>query len=319
MSDTPQIVNITDIDLTDTRYRVSLTPKGTRALAASIKSAGLLSPPLLRKIDGRYIVISGRSRIKALALNEVSKVPAMVVTDQTSELACCLKAISSEAFQRPLGPAEVISGIKLLLHHTNTADIAAGSIQTFHSNLSEPFVRDMNKISNLPDPALELIHNGMISIKTARRLTEFSDTVQNLFLNLFSKIKASSNKQLEIITHLFEIAARDKIQIENLFCEPAIMSLLSDGETPPGVKADRLRAHLQEKRFPTLSETRARIQGMIEKLKLGPGIKLLAPDNFESPDYTLSFTARNPEQFETRLKKIQSAVHQDGFKHIFTP
>lgn len=318
MSETFVKVRITDIDSDDKLFRVSLTPKDTRALAESIKNTGLIAPPLLRPADNDgYIIVSGISRIQALIMNHDTEVQAVVLPSHTSDLECAMKAISSEAFQRPLSQAEIVLGIKILSAFTDIENISTISKAVFNTHFSPTFVKDMEKISRLPNPALELLQAGQLSVKSARRLTEFSETVQKRFISLFSELKASSSKQLEIITHMFEISARDKTGLVQVFSNPFISTLVADEQKPPGVKADTLRTYLYEMRYPSLSETRKKVQQHLANLKLGPGIKFSLPENFESTRYTVSITAETPREFETCISKISRAAGQDDFKQIF--
>jgi ParB family transcriptional regulator, chromosome partitioning protein len=55
-----------------------LDEEKTKGLAESIKRVGLLSPILVRKIDGHYILVAGRHRIAACELLGGASIPAYI-------------------------------------------------------------------------------------------------------------------------------------------------------------------------------------------------------------------------------------------------
>jgi len=50
---------------------------------------------------------------------------------------------------------------------------------------------------------------------------------------------------------------------------------------------------------------------------LGNKIRLLAPDNFESPNYLISFTAKNYKEFKTNVKILNNVLENKKFKEVF--
>jgi hypothetical protein len=69
MSDRLCEINLSDIDLTDERYKISFSDNDIIFPAQSIKEAGLICPPLVRPVNNKFIIISGFNRIKAQVYN----------------------------------------------------------------------------------------------------------------------------------------------------------------------------------------------------------------------------------------------------------
>lgn len=320
-------INITDIDLTDERYKISLSEKDIRFLAQSIKETGLICPPIVRPLNNKFIIISGFNRIRALIYqnrahnnrdkNSENKIVVYETNPDVTDYQCLLQSIISLAFKRLLTNAELIICTKRLQRFLDKEDIAKKSSAIFNTDLSVRFVEDLLTIGGLPDPGLKLIHKGNLSFKSAKRISFFEKDTIKIFLDIFSKIRASNNKQLEIILFIMEIAARDAIKPENIFKNPDIQDILFDDKKEPGLKTTLLRACLFEQRFPTVFKMRQRVMEKITSLKFGNNIKFLPPENLDSQNYFISFTARTYKEFLLNVENLNAGLENKDLKEIF--
>ncbi|MCK5347757.1 MAG: ParB N-terminal domain-containing protein [Desulfobacula sp.] len=319
MSDLLCKINIGDIDLTDERYKLSFSQDDITFLAQSIRQSGLTYPPVVRPVNNKYIIICGFNRVKAVVQNNETTILAYKTKPEISDYQCLLKSITALAFKRPLTHAQLIISTRRLHQFLDKEQIAQKSPGIFNMELNARFVRDLLNISSLPDPALELIHLGSLSFKSAKRIASFEREVIKNFLNIFSKIKASNNKQLEIILHIMEITARDAIKPERFFKNQNIQDILFDENREPGLKTKDLRAWLFEQRFPTIFKTRQMTRKKITSIKLGNNIKFLPPQNLESQNVSISFTAKNYSEFEASVQNLHAAIGNKELKEIFNP
>jgi len=310
-------INIGDIDLTDERYKISFSQKDINFLAHSIRQAGLIIPPIVRPLNNKFIIISGFNRIRAFIYNNETKIDAFQTKVDITDYQCLIKSIAAFAFQQPLTHAELILSTRRLHQFLDKKEIAEKSSAIFNIELNTRFIEDLVAIGGLSDPALELIHSGNLSFKAAKRLVLYEKETIKTFTNIFSKIKASSNKQLEIILHIMEIAARDSIKPIDLYANKEIQAILFDENKEPGVKTNQLRAWLFEQRFPTIFKTHQKVLEKITAIKLGNKIKFLPPQNFESQNYSISFTAKNYNEFVTNIQSLNTALENKKLKKIF--
>ena len=316
MSDQLCKINICDIDITDERYKISFSQDDITFLAQSIRLSGLTCPPVVRPVNNKYIIISGFNRVRAAVHNNETKTLVYKTKPEISDYQCLLKSITALAFKRPLTHAQLIISTRRLHQFLDKEQIAKKSSAIFSLKLNARFVGDLLNISSLPDPALELIHLGHLSFKSAKRIAFFEKEVIKNFLNIFSKIKASNNKQLEIILHIMEITARDAIKPEIFFKNQELRDILFDENKSPGIKTDDLRAWLFERRFPTIFKTREMVQKKILSIKLGSKIKFLPSQNFEGQDYFISFTAKNYNEFAANVRNLKNALENKELKEI---
>ena len=324
MSDCLCEINISDINLTDERYKISFSDKDICFLARSFKETGLIYPPIVRPVNNTFIIVSGFNRIRAhIHNNQVhdneTKIVVYKTKPDTTDYQCLLKSIASLAFQKQLTIAELIICTRRLYQFLDKQQIAEKSPAIFNTELAESFVGDLLTIGGLSDTAMELIHTGNLSFKSAKRISLFEKESIKVFLDVFSKIHASQSKQLEIILYIMEIAARDLIKPKALLKNQEIQDILSDEKKEPGLKTEDLRAYLFEHRFPTVLKYRQMVREKITSIKFGNRIKISPPENFDSQTYSISFTAKNYKEFFANVQTLNAGLENKELKEIFNP
>ena len=96
-------IPVSEIDLSDTGFRVTGPDHDVEHLAASILKYGLLAPPLVMSRQDKYIVVSGFRRIKAALHAGLSQVTCRVMP-QGDPFGAALAAVTENSFSRPLAP-----------------------------------------------------------------------------------------------------------------------------------------------------------------------------------------------------------------------
>ncbi len=308
MFDTLCEINISDIDLKDERYKITFGSEDITLLAQSIKKMGLITPPVVRPMkNNKYIIISGFNRIRALCHNKGHKVAVYLSQTEADDYQCLLAAIASLAFKRPLTLVETITGIQRLSEFLKPEEMVKISTFVFNAHLNQGFIDDLLNIASLPSPALELIHTNYLSIKSAKKISNLDKESILFFLDIFSKIKASTSIQLELIQNILEIASRDGIHPKSVFKEMEFPNPIDDETSETVLRTHRFRTLVFERRYPTLSRTRQCIQNKIDSIKLPGTIKFTPPENFESLKYSLSFTVKNHDEFNKAIQHLTIA------------
>ncbi|MBU0972724.1 MAG: ParB N-terminal domain-containing protein [Proteobacteria bacterium] len=307
---------LNNIDLTDTRYRISRQEGDITALALSIQQTGLTSPPLVRPLGNSYIVVAGFKRINALVHNKFTGQVVCQINPRASEADSAVSAVSDNAFQRQLTPAELIQSVLLLGRFMEPDQIAQKSLAIFNSHLNPGYIKDLQKIGTLPQQALELLDDGRLSIASAKKISGYDPGLAQCFVSLFSAVKASSSKQMEIITHFFEIAARENTRPVDLYRESKIQAILVHDSKDLGLKCNLLRSYLTQRRFPLLEKKRREIQKNIHALKLTSGMRLMVPESFESMIYSLCFDFKNKTQFQEQISFLRQISQNPALEEI---
>jgi len=115
-----------------------------------------------------------------------------------------------------------------------------------------------------------------------------------------------------------EIAARDGIKPRDLFNNQEIQKILFDKNKEPGLKTRDLRAYLFKQRFPTIFKTNQMVREKIASIKLGNKIKFIPPENFEDQNYSISFTAKNYNEFKANTHLLTAALENKAIEEIFS-
>jgi len=295
------------------------------SLALSIEQTGLKVPPLVCRLQSeeKCLIVNGFKRIAAMAKIGIETIPCQVISD-ASEADYALCSVSENAFQRELTPGELIRAIEVLGRVMDIQAIADQAMAIFNTQLNAGYIKVLSRIHSLGSRALALLDSGWLSIKAAKKIISLDKESIDCFLRLFSRIKTSSSKQMEIITNLLEIGSREKITTTQVCKEKPIQEILyptsKDNDKglhkDPGAAGNLVRSYLRQRRYPEIEKNRLDIQKKIQALKLSSGIRMILPDNFESMVYTISFDFKSTDEFQNKVSSIDTLAAHPDFKAI---
>ena len=325
-------IPVSAIDPADTGFRITGPHRDISNLKASIASEGLLVPPLVIERKDGYAVISGFKRLEAVTVLGWDQITCRVLSQRQEddstlgvEYAAAMAAVSENAFTRQLSPAELIRSVALLECYMDHKTMARNSQVVFNAQMNSGYLKTLGKLYKISEKAIELLDTGQLSIKAGKALSKMNKAEIDGFLLLFSSIKASSGKQMEIITCTREICAREHIDFSQLFQElDAYLSSLETSDLPAAksghkdisARGNQVRAYLLQRRFPALALARKESAACLNRLKLGSGIRLNIPENFESMVYTMSLDFKSIQEFDARIHSVSSLADHPDFKGI---
>ncbi|OQY01871.1 MAG: hypothetical protein B6I26_02590 [Desulfobacteraceae bacterium 4572_130] len=297
---------ISNIDLKNQTYKISFDTDIT-FLAQSIKEIGLINIPVLQKIENKYIIVSGFKRIKALIFNNIKETRANIITEkQNLNYKSAVTAISDNAFQRELHIMEQAKAVTILSEFMDFKTIAEKSLLTFNFKINLNFAEKLFNLYSMPKNIHNLVTLGNLSMPCALALAKYDIKTINAFAFIFNKIKTGLNKQMEIITNIYEIAQRDNITPFKLLNSKDIKNIINSNENKDkSFKGNLLRKYLFKKRFPNLLKAKEEFKSNVKKLKLGSNLRLDAPLNFEARDYTFSLKFANIDELKKNIKKLE--------------
>lgn len=136
-----------------------------QGLAESIKRHGILSPLLVRRDDGRYILIAGERRLRAAALAGLTEVP-VVVRDVDARAAQLEIALVENLQRTDLDPLEAAKGYaRMISEFGYTQDEVAERV-----GKERPTVANALRLLKLPAHVLDALRGGQISAGHARAM-----------------------------------------------------------------------------------------------------------------------------------------------------
>ena len=317
-------IPVSEIDLSDTGFRITNSCHDIEHLSTSICQYGIMVAPLVLYGQDKYIVVSGFRRIEAARHAGLSRVTCRVMPAGDT-LGAAMAAVTENAFSRELTAAELIRAITLLLRFMDAESIAKNATSIFNRSLNTRYINTLAHIQAMPDSVLDLLDKGKISIKACKNLVSMDAETQTEFLHLFSLIKVSSGLQMEIITWAKEICALEKISLSRLIQESPLETNESDG---PGLEGSDLghrdmsalgkqfKAFLVQRRFPALTAAKNQVRKQIKALELDSGLQLAVPENFEGLVYTMQMEFKTMDEFKTRLNRLAEIADNRNFKSL---
>ena len=163
-------VPLDEIDANPEQPREVFDPTELDGLASSIKAHGIMTPLIVRREEGRYILIAGERRLRAAALAGLTEVP--VVVRELEGDADSLELALVENLQRSdLDPIEAAKGYQRLKEvYGYTQEEVARTV-----GLERSTVANALRLLKLPDTVLHALREGQITAGHARALLPLSN------------------------------------------------------------------------------------------------------------------------------------------------
>ncbi len=231
---------------------------------------------------------------------------------ENAEIECAMQAVADNAFSRELTAAEQVKAVQLLNRYMDAEQMAGQSLGIFNRPLNPGYISGLLAVSTLPKEAVGLLENGKLSLKPARRMAAYDKAFIEVFVKLFSRIKVSSGKQLDIITSFTEVCKKEQMAPGLFFNEHEFQTLLNLDTLDLGQKGDQVRQYLTRRRFPNLEQARQKARSHLGRLLSNGPFRFNLPENFESTVYGVSFDFTSLDDFKTRVRSLSSlADHPD--------
>lgn len=165
-----RMVPIDEVKANPHQPREHFEPEELASLADSIGKHGVLTPLVVRRHEGRYVLIAGERRLRASAMAGLTEVP--VVVREASDPSLQLELALVENLQRvDLDPIEAARGFQRLIEEFgHTQEAVAQQIGKDRSTIANAI-----RLLKLPEFVLDSLRDGRISQGHARALLPLGD------------------------------------------------------------------------------------------------------------------------------------------------
>ncbi len=310
-------VTLADVRVSDETYRIS-TEEGVEALAASLREAGLINPPILLHSAAGHRIVSGFRRVLAALHNGWQRMPCRTLPDTTPRDHCVRIAIADNVSQRPLNWVELARCFALL------SSIASERNQLFSlaSGLGLPdhpqLVDKMRDVDSLSATVRSALADEVIALPVALELGKSKPEEANAFERMFRRLRPGLNIQREILSLAKEIAARDGITVPRLLMEAEEAAGVGQAPEDRNRWLRDIRRYLRKRRYPTVTETEDRFRQLAASLPLGQGMELGPPKNFEGDRYVLRLQFHSVGELERQQKRLGRIVSSPEIAKLFS-
>lgn len=176
-------------------------------LVEDIKVNGILSPVIVRPMNGKYQILAGHNRTKAGVIAKLEKIPCIIKECSDTEAALIL--VNSNLNQRDeLLPSERAFAYKIQKECMTTKQIAAANDE------SRKQVQRYLRLTNLNKFLLDKVDSGIIPFVSAINLSYLSALNQQL---LFNFVNANEYKITPKISETLKEYAAEQFTDEFLF------------------------------------------------------------------------------------------------------
>ena len=149
--------------------RSRFAPEGMSELADSIRAVGILQPLSVRRLDGRYELVSGERRLRAAKLAGLRDVPCILV--QATDVQSSLLALVENLQRRDLDFVEEAQALSNLIstYHLSQEDAAR------RVGKSQSAIANKLRLLKLPPDLLNALREAGLSERHARALLRLED------------------------------------------------------------------------------------------------------------------------------------------------
>lgn len=174
---TLRFVPLDEIKPNPEQPREVFAPGDLESLSDSIRQHGILTPLVVRRAEGRYILIAGERRLRAAALAGLREVP-VVVRDATTPREQLELALIENLQRADLDPIEAAKGYdRLLKEFKLTHDEVARRV-----GKERVTVTNAVRLLKLPEFVLTAVRDGRLSAGHARALVPLAESQEDLRL-----------------------------------------------------------------------------------------------------------------------------------------
>ncbi|MCD6386150.1 ParB/RepB/Spo0J family partition protein [Candidatus Sumerlaeota bacterium] len=304
-------IRIKHIDFNDLCYVGTYPLKPPAQLVNSIKTVGLINPPILEQVnpgrDKRFRIICGWRRVAACKKLRYPELDAYVLqpvaTEKEPVKEHLLLAFYDNLSHRSFNPVEKAHWLKKLVDVFGAEQTRKQYMPLLGVSKSYELLRRYLVLATASEPVKKLAVSESISLKEVLVLSKMTRAEQRAFVKLSERLQLGVNLRREFLHLLYEISRRDDIKITELLNRQEIAQILNSSQRLPKQVED-VRRVLRSWRYPELSGVEEKFHSLMRALKLPTGIRFQPSEFFEDGTYSLSLSIQTAEQLRSLLGEL---------------
>ena len=307
-------IDLHKIELKDDRFRISYFVS-IEDLIESIKTAGLINPPVLSFREERPVIVSGWRRVLACRKLSFKSIPVFISGEMDDLEAFELTVYENLSIRKYsiVEKAEILKKIK---------GFGAGEKEIVRKYLPlldiPPLLKYLDPYLKIVEFELELkklIHSRNTDFNVLKLLAGFSSPERTLLLPYI--LPLGKNKQRALVNNIYELSRKEGMSATDILSLPDVGKISEDEKLSPLQKAERLCSLLEDKRYPVLNSWNNAFDKVLKGLNISSGIVVTPPAFFEKEDISLNFSFKNREEFLKKLSELRKIADSKGFSGFF--
>ena len=313
-------LNISDIDLTDRSFALSWPgERDLESLISAIKSSGLLEPVWV-KDDApkcKYRLIHGFRRLEAAGSAGLFNVPAFILDRSIPGFELFLARLEGHAERlSAVEAARILMKLEKLFSPSDE-EIIRIVLPLLGLGPSRRILEECRFLDNLEEQAAIFCAKNGIGLREASTWASFPAKGQLAVLELVRAVIPGSNLLRRYLELLAEIAARERIPVEEILSSPGISVRNLDLQTARSGARERIHKALREIRYPVVKRIEERFRKTLSSLKLPSGLRIDPPAFLEGESLSVSFEVCSRKELEQKARKLLEASGRDEAVELF--
>ncbi|HSG31238.1 MAG TPA: ParB N-terminal domain-containing protein [Thermodesulfobacteriota bacterium] len=294
-------IEISDIDISNPKYLI-LYNNISNELFNSIKSIGIINPPIIVKSDNKYIVLTGFKRFSVCKELGLKTVLCKVIDENEISFDKCIKIIYEDNRDR-FTDIEIGQLCKKYIYHGN--DVKK-FLELIGYPTSEKNIQRFTYLSNLNERILEYYIEERLNPEQCFLLSQINTENALLILNkVLLPFRFNTNETREFLTELNDISIRDDISIAHI-----IENTLKSQEK---INKNDIRLCIKKLRSPKLIEVEKEYHKIIKSLKLPKSVQISYSPYFESNYIEVKAKIDGKD----KLNELKTFIgNEDSFKRL---
>lgn len=292
------IIKLSDIDICKGPALTLLEP--SEALIGSIRSKGIVEPPVVLRKDGSFLPVTGVLRLKSAMILGIDETGAIIMDDEPYEKAL-LMAVESNLYGRGLKAVEEALYISMLKRYFSEKN-AVCFLQDFSIHKNRDIFYECDIVAGLKPEILGKFAAMSIPWIILRRFLTWDAKSIEVILEIFANIHLSFSKQRILVDYIENISGLTGRLPHEILLDKNITEILNMQN--PVQRGDKVMESFRKKSFPGLTKTMEKYEKLLMQARLPSNITLTPPPSFEGKNFRLTGSVTSVYE----LKKLAADI-----------
>lgn len=303
-------VDLNNIDFDDNRYRTryncSVSDSELSELINSIKSVGVINPPILSFDSGRYVIVSGHKRLFAAKNLGIEKIFCRV--SDGSPILLYKIAITENIYTCNYSELDKSLIIRNLFELADDKSISSvlgilNGIPAFRMN--QDYIQKLIKLDGISVDVKNAISNGILSPSIALEFDFWEHKDSETLLFFLQQFKIGLNLQREFCNLIYEISKIDGAGIVSVLSTPVFTDIINSS-IDVFKKRELVLSELRKIRYPHIEKAKRVFAEKAKKIvNNDTSILFMQPKNMESSEVSVSFSFKTMGDYKKRVRKLE--------------
>jgi hypothetical protein len=306
-----EIIETSDVLVNDSLFSMNnyiiKSREGPSCQTNSFQTLGILYPVVVYRDGNRRLhLIDGVKRMQFAKLDLQNKIKAMIFPGTTPvtviiSLIICNKRHEIES--------SVINKVQSVCFAISLNAPESWILNTlcfsFGFRPHSEFLRECERINNLPKEMKQFCHDKKMSLKQILNFTYYPADLLKTLLDWKSVLQLTASTLDEIAVNINDCVRREGISVEDLLSGQDIQEIM-DSSLGPREKTEQLRRILHIRKFPLLSSANRRIEDAVESAGLPEEVRINWDRTLENRKIDINISINNPVKWSGILEFLRS-------------